>query len=76
MSCQHFVPGDESVPVLGQLSKETTQEAFNGVAASVILLIDECFDIVSKDAHELERLGKSTFDVLLHTLSTPQSSGK
>lgn len=76
VSCQHFVPGDVSLPVLGDLSKEMTQEAFNGLAASVILLIDECFDIVSEDAHELDRLCESTFDVLLHILSTPQSSGK
>ena len=50
------------------------QEAFNCLSASVILLIDECFDVVSADEHELERLGGSIFDLLLHLLATPQSS--
>ena len=51
-----------------------TQEAFNCLSASVILLIDECFDIVSADEYQIEKLGRSVFDLLLHILSTPQSS--
>lgn len=74
ISCQHFIPGDESILVLGGLSKEMTQEAFNCLSASVILLIDECFDVVAQDKYHLERLGISVFDLLLHLLSTPQSS--
>ncbi|KAL7539684.1 hypothetical protein ACHAXR_011103 [Thalassiosira sp. AJA248-18] len=76
MSSQYFIPGDdESLPVLSGLSKEYTQEAFNCLSASVILLIDECFETVSEDDYELESLGKSIFDILLHILTTPQSSG-
>jgi len=74
VTCQHFIPGDESLPVLGGLSNEMTQEAFNCLSASAILLIDECFDVVSEDEDELEKLGGSLFDVLLHLLTTPQSS--
>ncbi len=73
-TCQHFIPGVESLPVLGGLSKEMTQETFNCISASVILLIDECFDVVSRDKDELEKLGGRIFDLLLHLLATPQSS--
>ena len=71
-TCQYFIPSDESLPVL--CAKEMTQEAFNCLSASVILLIDECFDVVSKDEYELEKLGRSVFDLLLYILSTPQTS--
>lgn len=73
-TCQHFIPGRESLPVLGGLSKEMTQEAFNCISASVILLIDECFDIVSRDKYGIEKLGRCLFDLMLQLLSTPQSS--
>jgi len=73
-SCQYFIPNDESLPVLGGLSREMTQEAFNCVSATIILLIDECYDVISEDEYELEKFGSSIFDVLLHVLSTPQSS--
>ena len=71
-TCQHFIPSNESLPVL--CPKEITQEAFNCLSASVILLIDECFDVVSVNGYELEKLASSTFGLLLHILSTPQSS--
>ena len=65
-TCQHFIPGDESLPVF--YPKEMAQESFNTISASVILLIDECFDVVSRDKDELERLGKSVFvsDTIWH----------
>ena len=56
------------------MSKEMTQESFNCLSASVILLVDECLDIVSSDEYKLQTLAKSTFDLLLHILATPQSS--
>ena len=72
-SCQHFIiSGKESLPVLGGLSKEIAQEAFNCISASVILIVDECYHDVSRDKYE--RLSGSLFDVLLHLLASPQSS--
>jgi hypothetical protein len=72
-SCQHFIVfGEESLPVLGGLSKEIFQEAFNCISASVILIVDECYHVVSRDKDE--QLGGSLFDVLLHLLASPQSS--
>ncbi len=73
-TCQHFIPGDESLPVLCGLSKEMTQESFNCVSASAILIIDECFDVVSRDKNKTEKLGVCLFDLLLHLLTIPQSS--
>ena len=75
-TCQHYIPSNaaSSFSVIGGLSNEMTQEFFNTLSASVILLIDECFDIVSTDEYEREKLGVSMFDVLLHLLATPQSS--
>jgi hypothetical protein len=71
-SCQHFIISDEeSLPVLGGLSKEIAQEAFNCISASVILIV-ECYHDVSRDKDE--RLDGSLFDVLLHLLASPQSS--
>jgi hypothetical protein len=72
---QNFiVSGDESLPVLGGLSKEIFQEAFNSISASVILIVDECYHVVSRDNDELELLGVSLFGVLLQLLASPQSS--
>lgn len=74
---QYLIPGcgtNESLQVIGGMSKEITQETFNCLSASIILLIDECFDVVSAHDFELERLAKSIFDLLLHILTTPQSS--
>ena len=72
---QNFiVSGDESLPVLGGLSKEIFQEAFNCISASVILIVDECYHVVSRDNDELEKLGVSLFGVLLQLLASPQSS--
>ena len=75
-TCQHYIPSNaaSSFSVIGGLSNEMTQEFFNTLSASVILLIDECFDVVSTDEYELEKFGASLFDVLLHLLATPQSS--
>ena len=74
VTCQHYVPTDGSLPVIDGLSKEMTQEAFNCLSATVLLLIDECFDVLSTDEHELEKFGGCIFDTLLHLVATPQSS--
>jgi hypothetical protein len=73
VTCQHFISIDQSLPVLGGLSKEMAQEASNCISASVILLL-ECYPFVARDGHELEKFGGSTFDLLLHCLASPQSS--
>ena len=65
---------DVSFHVLDGLSKEMTQECYNTLSATVILLIEECFDTVASNEYELEKLAKSVFDLLLHVLATPQSS--
>eukprot|EP01082_Thalassiosira_pseudonana_P006329 g6139.t1 g6139 contig20:899036-901327(-) len=65
---------DVSFHVLDGLSKEMTQECYNTLSATVILLIEECFDTVASNEYELEKLAKLVFDLLLHVLATPQSS--
>ena len=75
VTCQHFISIDQSLPVLGGLSKEMAQEASNCISASVILLLDESYPFVARDGHEVvEKFGGSIFDLLLHCLASPQSS--
>ena len=73
-TCQYFIPSTESFFTLGGLSKEMTQETFNCISATVILLVEECIDNFAANSYELEKLAKSVFDLLLHVMSTPQSS--
>lgn len=60
--------------MIGGLSKEMTQEAFNCLSATAILLVDECFDVIARDESRLVHFGESLLDLLLLLLSTPQSS--
>jgi hypothetical protein len=53
---------------------EMTQESFNCLSASIILVVDECTDILVADSDKTNQLAKSIFDALLHLLATPQSS--
>lgn len=74
---QYLIPNfknDELLHIIGGMTKEFIQETFNCLAASVILLIDECFDIFSCDYKALESSAAAVFDLLLHMLSSPQSS--
>lgn len=74
---QYLIPNvknDELLHIIGGMTKEFIQETFNCLAASVILLIDECFDIISCDDKALESSAAAVFDLLLHMLSSPQSS--
>lgn len=73
-TCQYFIPSNESFFTLGGLSNEMTQETFNCISATVILLVEECVDHFAGNLRELEKLGKSVFDLLLHVMATPQSS--
>ena len=73
-TCQYFIPSDESFYTLGGLSKEMTQESFNCISATVILLVEECIDHFSTDITDLEKLAKSVFELLLEIMATPQSS--
>lgn len=75
LTCQHFITsGEESLPVLGGLSREIAQESYNCISASVILCVDECYHVVSRGKYEIDTLGGTLFDVLLHLLASPQSS--
>ncbi len=78
-TCQHFIlktmdstSGEVSLPVLGGLSKEITQESYNCISASVILCVDEYYHVVSSGKYEPD--ATSIFDALLHLLVFPQSS--
>ncbi len=71
---QYFIQNERSLPIIGGLTKEFIQETFNCLAATVILLIDECFDIFSRDYEALDSSAAAVFDLLLHMLSSPQSS--
>ncbi|KAL7456061.1 hypothetical protein ACHAWC_008790 [Mediolabrus comicus] len=73
-TCQYFIPGNESFCTLGGLSKEMTQETFNCISATVILLVEECIDYFASSRYEMEKLAKGVFDLLLHVMATPQSS--
>lgn len=73
-TCQYFIPGNESFCTLGGLSKEMTQETFNCISATVILLVEECIDYFASNRYEMEKLAKGVFDLLLHVTATPQSS--
>eukprot|EP00985_Skeletonema_marinoi_P013757 scaffold6868_cov120-Skeletonema_marinoi.AAC.2 len=73
-TCQHFIPSNESFFTLGGLSKEMTQETFNCISATVILLVEECIDHFAANIRELERLAKSVFELLLQVMAAPQSS--
>lgn len=79
LTCQHFIIqamdstfGEESLPVLGGLSREMIQESYNCLSASVILCVDEYYRVFSSGKHEPD--ATSIFDVLLHLLASPQSS--
>ncbi|KAL3803405.1 LOW QUALITY PROTEIN: hypothetical protein HJC23_009369, partial [Cyclotella cryptica] len=76
VTLQHLIiaPHDESFQVLGDRTREMTQESFNCLSASVILIIDECVDTVMMDTGKVCLLAKSVFDLLMHLLATPQSS--
>ncbi len=50
------------------------QESFNTISASSILLVDECYDIMSHNPYERIIMVKSTLDLLLHIVSAPLSS--
>ena len=73
-TCQYFIPGNETFCTLGGLSKEMTQETFNCISATVILLVEECIDYFASSRYEMEKLAKGVFDLLLHVMATPQSS--
>jgi hypothetical protein len=73
-TCQFFIPSNESFFILGGLSKEMTQESFNCISATVILLVEECIDHFTANSSELEKLAADVFDLLLHVMATPQSS--
>lgn len=72
---QHLiVSSDDFCGVLGGKTHEMIQESFNCLSASIILVVDECADIVVSDADKTHQLAKTVFDALLHLLTTPQSS--
>lgn len=68
------MPYDDTFQVLGDRTGEMTQESFNCLSASVILIVDECVDTVMMGAGNVGLLSKSVFDLLMHLLATPQSS--
>lgn len=75
VTLQHLLLcSDDWFAVIGEKTKEMTQESFNCLAGSIILLVDECVDVVSDSTEKIFQLAKSTFSALLHLLSTPQSS--
>ena len=76
ITLQHLltVSHDDSFQVLGGRGREMTQESFNCLSASVILIVDECVDTVMMDTGKVGLLAKSVFDILMHLLTTPQSS--
>jgi len=50
------------------------QESFNTICAMIILLIDECADILLVFPEERKKTAQGVFDCLLFVLTTPQSS--
>ena len=58
---------------MANLTSEMVQESFNSLSATIILVVDECLDVISND-ESFAKLGCSIFDVLLQLLATPQSS--
>jgi len=69
-----MVPSGNVVEITGEKNEEMIQESFNCLSASIILVVDECFDYLIGDADKTNHLAKDVFNVFLHLLSTPQSS--
>jgi hypothetical protein len=69
-----MVPSNDWFGVMGGKGAELTQESFNCLSASVILVVDECVNEVIADADKVTQLARSVFGALLHLLTTPQSS--
>jgi hypothetical protein len=56
------------------MSSWLLQESFNTICATTILLVEECVNFLSSDPNEQSKLMQGILDLLLHVLTTPQSS--
>ncbi len=50
------------------------QESFNTISASSIVLVDECYEIMSQNPYEQTKMIERTLNLLLHIISSPLSS--
>lgn len=50
------------------------QESFNIISASSILLVDECYEILSQHPYEQSKMVEGTLDLLLQIIASPLSS--
>ena len=50
------------------------QESFNTISASSILLIDECYEMLSHNPYEQSKMVEGTLELLLQIISAPLSS--
>ena len=75
LSFQGFI-GLSSSTLFGKIQDISwlVQEAYNTLCSILILLVDECADILLSDPDERKNMSRSVFDLLLFILTTPQSS--
>jgi len=59
---------------LPSMSPWLVQETFNTVSAASILLVDECYEVMSQSPYEQRKMIEKTLDLLLHIISAPLSS--
>jgi hypothetical protein len=50
------------------------QESFNIISASLIVLVDECYEIMSQNPYEQTKMVERALNLLLHIVSAPLSS--
>jgi hypothetical protein len=53
---------------------ESLQESFNTICATIIVVVEECASPLSTFPHEQKAIVQGILDLLLHVLTTPQSS--
>mmetsp|Transcript_28831 Transcript_28831/g.62089 ORF Transcript_28831/g.62089 Transcript_28831/m.62089 type:complete len:994 (+) Transcript_28831:2-2983(+) len=57
-----------------EISPWLLQESFNTVCATTIIVVEECADLTSSIPNEQRKMIRDILDLLLHVLTTPQST--
>lgn len=77
-SFQSFIDYPHHTTVYSEIDKEFSswflQESFNTICAATIVVVEECAAITSSFPREQEKMLSGLLDLLLHILTTPQSS--
>lgn len=81
ITCQCFIVNSGGVKLVNSNDEKKccinlwlVQESFNTICAAVIILVDECSDIMSSSPNQEKQVAQGIFDLLLLTATIPQSS--